>query len=115
MSSWQPGPKSLAKARRMRRSPTEAERKLWLLLRGRRLAGFKFRRQVPIGPYVADFLSQGVKAIIEVDGSQHEGSSRDRVRDAWFESAGYRVLRYWNNDVLARPDAVLDDILAKLE
>ena len=98
----------------MRKAPTEAERKLWRLLRDRRLADTKFRRQVPIGPYIADFLCQRPKLIIEVDGSQHAESERDHVRDIWFEKSGYRVARYWNNEVLGSPEAVLTDILAKL-
>ncbi|WP_375597912.1 endonuclease domain-containing protein [Devosia sp. Naph2] len=101
-------------ARAMRREPTEAERRLWLLLRDRRFSGFKFRRQVPIGPYIADFVCYDVKLIIEADGSQHAESTRDLARDAELVRRGFRLLRLWNNDVLARPAQVADLVWATL-
>jgi very-short-patch-repair endonuclease len=85
---------------------TDAERVMWRLLRDRRLAGAKFRRQVPLGPYVADFLSFDLHLIVEVDGGQHAGSVRDQRRDAWFAESGFRTLRFWNNDVLGNADGV---------
>ena len=85
---------------------TEAERAMWRLLRDRRLAGSKFRRQVPIGPYVVDFLSFDHRLVVEVDGGQHAASARDQRRDVWFAENGYRTLRFWNNDVLANAEGV---------
>ena len=89
-----------SRARTMRGAPTDAELRLWRLLRDRRLSGFKFRRQVPVGPYIVDFLCVGAKLIVEADGSQHAESPRDKVRDAYLESQGWKVLRFWNNEVL---------------
>ncbi|WP_281287250.1 endonuclease domain-containing protein [Blastochloris sulfoviridis] len=94
----------------MRREMTEAERAMWRLLRDRRLAGAKFRRQVPLGPYVADFLSFDRRLVIEVDGGQHAGSMRDQRREAWFADSGFRTLRFWNNDVLGNAEGVFSRI-----
>jgi very-short-patch-repair endonuclease len=85
------------------------------LLRDRRLAGFKFRRQVPIGPYVADFVSFAARLIVEVDGGQHAESARDQQRDQWLAGENFEVVRYWNNDVLKNPDGVLTDLLSRLD
>ncbi len=105
----------LERARAARSEPTEAERKLWSQLRAGRLTGWKFRQQVPIGPFRADFVCPKAKLIIELDGSQHgDAVNDDDRRTAFLEREGYRVLRLWNNDVLARTDAVLDVILAGL-
>jgi very-short-patch-repair endonuclease len=101
-------------AREMRRIPTDAERKIWFLLRDRRLHGFKFRRQVPFGPYVLDFVCFQRKLVIEVDGGQHADSQADKVRDARLQARGFRVVRYWNTDVLKNPEGVLTDLLAQL-
>ena len=101
-------------ARRLRREMTEAEAKLWSRLRDRRLLNAKFRRQVPVGPFIADFLAKDHRLVIEVDGSQHADSDADAKRDAWFVANGYRVLRFWNSDVLARTDDVLETIAAHL-
>ncbi|MCI0531037.1 MAG: endonuclease domain-containing protein [candidate division Zixibacteria bacterium] len=91
---------------------TPAERKLWAGLRDNRL-GVRFRRQVPIGEYVADFLSMKNKLIVEVDGSQHlqsENAMKDQKRDAYFHSQGFTVLRYLNSEVLQNHNSVLQDI-----
>ena len=96
-------------ARRMRREPTFNERALWNLLRDRRLEGLKFRRQVPIGPYIADFLCFERRLIVEADGPFHD-PERDAVRDAWLREQRFRVLRFPNSQVSAYPDAVLDAI-----
>ncbi|MBB6309544.1 endonuclease domain-containing protein [Xanthobacter tagetidis] len=88
----------VARARTLRRSMTDAEARLWRLLRDRRFDGAKFRRQVPAGPYVADFLSFGHRLVVEADGGQHAGALRDAARDAFFRRSGFRVLRFWNND-----------------
>ena len=98
-------------ARNMRAAPTDAEAILWRQLRAHRFAGFKFKRQQPIGNYIVDFVCFEAKVIIEVDGGQHNGSDADMERDAWLESQGFLVLRFWNNDVLRNLDGVLARIL----
>jgi very-short-patch-repair endonuclease len=98
----------------MRRDMTDAERKLWFLLRDRRLDGAKFRRQAPVGPYVADFVCLSCKLIVEADGGQHYESPRDAVRDRWLAREGYAVVRYSNLDILTNPDGVLTDLLSHL-
>jgi len=86
--------------RRLRVQQTDAERKLWFALRDRRLNGFKFVRQEAIGPFIADFVRREKGLIIEVDGGQHSESAKDAERDAFLIGQGYRVIRFWNNDVL---------------
>src|SRR5256885_16739453 len=93
--------------RRLRSHQTDAERKLWFAVRDRRLGAFKFVRQEAIGPFIVDFVCRDKNLIIEVDGGQHAESARDRRRDAYLVSEGYRVLRVWNNDVLANREGVL--------
>jgi very-short-patch-repair endonuclease len=95
----------------MRKEPTETERKLWYALRDRRLCKLKFRRQVPMGRYIADFICHDQKLIVEVDGSQHAESAYDEKRDAWFKVQGFEVLRVWNGDVLSNFKGVLETIL----
>src|SRR6185369_16364763 len=94
---------------------TDAERRLWYHLRAHRFDGQKFKRQVPIGSYVADFACLGRKLIIEVDGGQHSDSAADIGRDRYLESLAFRVLRFWNNDVLRNTAGVLEMIVAALE
>ncbi len=104
-------------ARRLRREMTDAEKKLWSLVRGKQL-GAKVRRQVPFGPYIVDFLCEEKKLIIELDGSQHftpEGKMRDKIRDSYLREKGYRVMRITNYDVLRHTNDVLDEIEASLE
>jgi len=101
-------------AKKMRREPTDAELRIWKLLRDHRLANFKFRRQVPFQNFILDFVCFERHLVIEIDGSQHASSEADAVRDAALTAEGFRVARYWNNDVLQRPAAVLEDILGKL-
>ncbi|NLH81695.1 MAG: endonuclease domain-containing protein [Phyllobacteriaceae bacterium] len=105
-------PWTRASAKRMRREPTEAERRLWGRLRGLNRAGAGFRRQVPIGPYVADFAWLSARLIVELDGGQHaeETKDRDAVRDAWLRERGFRVLRFWNADVVESLDGVVEAI-----
>ena len=93
---------------------TDAERKLWLLLRDRRLAGVKFRRQAPVGPFIADFLCARRKLIVEADGGQHVASQRDMERDRWLVMQGYYVVRYSNFDILKNPNGVIADLMARL-
>ena len=101
-------------AKKMRREPTDAEAARWRLLRDRRLARFKFRRQVPFQKFILDFVCFEKRVVIEIDGSQHASSVRDMARDSILMAEGFRIERYWNNDVLQRPSAVLEDILVKL-
>ena len=104
--------KQRSRARVMRGAPTDTELSLWRLLRDRRLNGIKFRRQVPVGPYIVDFLCVGLKLIVEVDGFQRAESLRDKARDAYLESQGWKVLRFWNNEVAQNREGVLETILA---
>ncbi|MBW8909268.1 MAG: endonuclease domain-containing protein [Mesorhizobium sp.] len=104
-----------ARARELRTDETEAEYRLWGGLRGRHLNGYKFVRQVPLGPFFADFVCREKALIVEIDGSQHADSPTDAARSAWLNQNGYSVLRFWNHEVLAERRAVLDTILAVLE
>lgn len=107
--------KAATRARRLRRDATDAELALWQRLRSRAINGWKFVRQEPIGPYTVDFVCRERRLVIEVDGGQHAGSVSDAARDAWLMTRGYRVLRFWNNDVLGNPTGVLETIAAALE
>ena len=89
-------------ARRLRLEQTSVERELWRWLRGRRFDGFRFKRQAPMGRYIVDFVCHEAKVIVELDGVEHGSpiqQDHDRVRDAWLETRGYRVLRFWNDEV----------------
>jgi very-short-patch-repair endonuclease len=97
-------------SRRLRRNATIAEQRLWYRLRSRSLYGMKFVRQEPIGPYIVDFVCREQRLIIEVDGGQHAESERDLVRDQWLRDHNYRILRFWNNDVIQNTDGVLQAI-----
>ncbi len=102
------------KARRMRREKTEAERRLWWKLRDLNRAGVHFRQQAPISRYIADFCDHSLKLVIEVDGSQHgesAGLAADQQRTAWLNLQGYKVLRFWNRDVLANTEGVMANIM----
>lgn len=101
------------RARSLRRDMTDAERAPWRILRSRQLDGRKFRRQVPIGPYFADFASHSAKLIIEADGGQHEAGT-EFTRTSFLEGEGYRVLRFWNTDILGNPDGVVTIIAGAL-
>jgi 2-isopropylmalate synthase len=94
---------------------TDSEHALWRILRNRQFAQAKFRRQAPVGPYAADFLCYDGRLVIEADGGQHCESAKDRVRDAWFAEQGFRVLRFWNNDILNNPEGVAAMIAAALQ
>jgi very-short-patch-repair endonuclease len=103
------------RARQLRRDQTDAEQRLWAKLRDRQLGGAKFRRQHPIGPFVADFCCPQRKLIVELDGGQHaEDVAADQKRSRFLEAQGYRVLRFWNHDVLKGTDAVLERIAEAL-
>ena len=103
------------KARELRRDMTDAEHSLWKHLRLRQLEGYKFRRQQPIGKYIVDFVCFEKQLIIEIDGGQHsEQVEYDSERSSWLEKQGFRVLRFWNNQVLNETDAVKEMILNTL-
>jgi very-short-patch-repair endonuclease len=105
----------IERARGLRSTMTDAEERLWMRLRGDQISGHRFRRQVPIGPYVLDFACRKARLAIEVDGGQHATASlEDDRRTAWLTSRGYRVLRFWNNQVLTETDAVLESIRTAL-
>ena len=104
-----------ARSRALRKVENEAEEALWHELRGRRLNGHKFVRQLPVGPYFADFACREACLVIEVDGSQHVGRSRDRYRDETMNRNGWSVLRFWHADVLRSRKTVLETIVAVLD
>ncbi len=106
---------TIAFARTLRREQTDAETLMWMLLRDRRLHGMKFRRQHPVPPYTLDFYCHPLKLAVELDGSQHLDSARDQARDTALNDAGIEVLRYWNHDVLARTEQVLDDLWNRID
>ena len=101
-------------AKALRHNMTDAERFLWKHLRAHRLSGQKFRRQQPIGPYIVDFVHFGARLIVECDGGQHNESANDRRRDAWFDAQGFRVLRFWNHEIVNETESVLSAIFAAL-
>ncbi len=101
-------------ARRLRQRQTEAEQFLWYRLRNRELVGARFRRQEPLGPYFADFVCLEKKLIIEVDGSQHTQEA-EAERNQWLQDSGFRVVRFWDNEVLLNIDGVLERIIEELE
>jgi len=104
-----------SRAKQLRAQMTDAERRIWYHLRQRSLQGFKFRRQVPIGPYIADFACLTVPLVIELDGDQHAVRWRkDRIRDEFIRARGFRVLRFTNRDALVSTEEVLEIILKAL-
>ena len=105
-----------AGARELRKSPTQAEGVLWKHPRYRQLGGYKFRRQAPIGSYIADFMSLEKRLIIELDGGHHpDQAAYDSERTTWLQSQGFCVLRFWNNQVLQDIEGVKEAILKALE
>ncbi len=103
---------SKSSAKKLRSNATDAEVKLWSALKNRQLENFKFRRQTPVGKYIVDFICHKKNLIVEVDGGQHmEASKVDDERTAWLQSNGYRVIRFWNDQVLKETGAVLEEIL----
>jgi very-short-patch-repair endonuclease len=103
-------------AKALRAKATDAEIALWRLLRSRRLADMKFRRQVPIGPWILDFVSFEQRLVVEVDGGQHAENEYDERRDNDLSERGFRVLRFWNNDILMQPQSVMElivDVVAR--
>ncbi|MHC2252431.1 very-short-patch-repair endonuclease [Bradyrhizobium embrapense] len=102
------------RARKLRNVSTDAEGTLWYRLRARRLNGYKFVRQEPIGPYTVDFICRERRLIIEVDGGQHADSQPDALRDKWLVDYNYRVLRFWNNEISGNLAGVLETIVTVL-
>ncbi|HUI19220.1 MAG TPA: DUF559 domain-containing protein [Alphaproteobacteria bacterium] len=110
-----PRPEIIDRARRLRREKTEAERRVWRAIRDQRL-GVKFRQQVPIGPYFADFVCTQQKLVIELDGGQHAKPTRyEQERTRVIVANGYRILRFWNNDVMENLEGVIEAIRLALE
>ena len=101
-------------AKDLRVNSTDAEQRLWQRLRNRQLGGHKFRRQVTVGPFIADFACIDARLIVEIDGGQH-CEQRDGARTEFLTSRGYRVIRFWNHDVLENIEGVLQSILIKIE
>lgn len=108
-------PEHLARARQLRRGDNMAQATLWNELKAKKLGGHKFSRQVPLGPYYADFVCRQAKLVVELDGSQHAGSSHDLRRDEFMRANGYSVLRFWSSDALRNMRAVCETILAALD
>ena len=102
------------RAKQMRSAPTEAEERLWSILRAKRFAGYKFRQQVPLDACIADFVNFKHRLIIEADGGQH-GPDADGRRDAYLRSQGFRILRFWNNDIFNNEEGVAEAILQALQ
>jgi len=99
------------RARELRRHMTDAERTLWRCLRMRQLEGFRFRRQLPVGPYIVDFACLRTRLVVEVDGGQHADADGDERHDAFLRGRGFRVVRFWNNEVLSDPEGVCEVVL----
>ena len=109
-------PYGYERAHKLRKAPTPAEAKLWEALRGNKLSGVSFRRQHAIGQYVVDFCSLKKKLVIELDGSQHmEQADYDTQRTEFLESQGFKVMRFWNTDVLKNTDMVMETIIFALK
>ena len=102
------------RAQQLRNNATNAERALWRHLSKRQLQGFKFSRQMPVGPFICDFLCRERMLVVEVDGGQHAESARDATRTAYLEDQGYRVIRFWNNEVMGNLEGVIDAIALAL-
>lgn len=107
-------PGKTQQARRLRRTETEEERRLWSDLRDRRLNDYKFSRQIPLGAYVADFLCREQRLIVEIDGFHHAERRTDKTRTDWLNRQGYSVLRFWNHEITQQRRTVLDTIVAAL-
>ena len=115
--TWRVPPKLRANAKALRRSMTDAERRIWYHVRAHRFQNFSFRRQVPIGPYIVDFVCHSGKVIVELDGGQHfeaDHLAKDARRDAYLAALGFRVMRFSNIDVLTNTTGVLEMIAAAL-
>jgi very-short-patch-repair endonuclease len=107
--------KTNSRAKSLRQGDNMAEAVMWNELKARRLGGYKFVRQMPIGPFFADFVCRDGRLVIEIDGSQHADSEHDARRDEFMRRQGYSILRFWNTDVLKRRNAVCETILSVLD
>jgi very-short-patch-repair endonuclease len=107
-------PMSIENARKLRKNMTDAEHAMWRLLRDRRLRGWRFRRQEPIDRYIVDFVCFEVRLVLEIDGGQHFESKIDAQRDAYLQSQGFRVLRFWNNYAPSNREGIQEAILKAL-
>jgi len=108
-------PQTKQRSRKLREQMTDAERKLWKVLRKKQMNGYKFRRQYPVRKYILDFVCLDTRLVIEVDGGQHQESvANDQERTLWLEQQGFKVLRFWNNEVLDNLYAVLEVIWGEL-
>ncbi len=104
--------KIVAIARKLRHDLTDAEKYLWYCLQNKNLGGLKFRKQSPIGKYIVDFVCFEKKVVIEIDGGQHAANkAADAIRDEWLSSQGFKILRFWNNEIMQNRDAALQKIL----
>jgi very-short-patch-repair endonuclease len=108
-------PGTTERARGLRHGDNLAEGRLWNELKDRKLGGYKFVRQFPLGPYFADFACRERNLVVELDGSQHAGSAYDRYRDQFMQEAGYSVIRFWSHEVRSQTRAVCETILAALD
>jgi very-short-patch-repair endonuclease len=104
-----------SQARQLRRITTGAEQRLWRLLRLRQSENIKFRRQVPIGPWIVDFVAFDKRLVVEADGGQHAESLRDHARDTDLRNRGFKILRFWNNDILFNANGVIERIAEEIE
>jgi very-short-patch-repair endonuclease len=116
LSTGKPSPdkgakRPTARSRKLRHNPTPAEQKLWARLSARQIAGTRFNRQFPIGPFICDFVSRSAMLVVEADGGQHaEQEEEDRKGTEYLRSRGYRVVRFWNNDIIENIDGVVETI-----
>jgi len=116
MAHRRTNPKTFHHSQELRQNPTEAETRLWQVLRLRQLDNIRFRRQHAIGPFIVDFCAPRQKLVIELDGSQHRDQAQyDAERTTYLEERGYRVLRFWNSEVMSDLDAVVRAILGMIE
>jgi very-short-patch-repair endonuclease len=113
--AWIRKPGATSRARKLRQNDTEPEYRLWSDLRNRGLNGYKFSRQIPLGPYIVDFICREKNLVVELDGAQHAESRSDEIRTTWLNANGYSVLRFWNDAMLKERRAMLETILAVLE
>ncbi len=104
----------LVKAKKLRANSTEPENIFWFEVRDRRLNGRKFRRQCPVDPYIVDFLCLEQKVIVEIDGGQHNENTKDKVRDEYLSSLGFKVVRFWNNEIQENLEGVLSTLTQTL-
>ena len=104
-----------SRAKAMRSAPTEAEHRLWQIVRAHRFEGYKFKRQVPIDHYIVDFLCPARRLIVELDGSQHAESASDARRDAYLRAQGFHIIRIWNNELFTNEEGVAVAIINALQ